>query len=211
MRYHLLSTFAGRLPSRIDAENFDFYGRNWTWTTGAGCGVGNGVRTRPTPHWVGTGAGVCAAVLCPETRKLKRWRWVGDIEHAMGARFGFAGLDVAGRRNLRAKEQTARGGEQNRLSGQVARLQFTDSFAGRCAGERAERATAFENDRQLTKIGKPVDKTEWGMTPPTVDAYYDPTHATTSIFPRGHLQAPFYDPKADDAVELRARRIDHWA
>jgi putative endopeptidase len=61
------------------------------------------------------------------------------------------------------------------------------------------RAESFENARELAKIGKPVDRNEWGMTPPTVNAYYNPT-MNEIVFPAGILQPPFYDPKADDAV-----------
>jgi putative endopeptidase len=61
------------------------------------------------------------------------------------------------------------------------------------------RASAFENTRELGKIGKPVDRNEWGMTPPTVNAYYNPT-LNEIVFPAGILQPPFYDPKADDAI-----------
>ena len=61
------------------------------------------------------------------------------------------------------------------------------------------RARTFENARELGKIGKPVDRTEWGMTPPTVNAYYNPT-MNEIVFPAGILQPPFYDPKADDAI-----------
>jgi predicted metalloendopeptidase len=59
-------------------------------------------------------------------------------------------------------------------------------------------AGEFEFKRNLGKIGKPVDKTEWGMTPPTVNAYYNPQF-NEIVFPAGILQPPFYDPKADDA------------
>jgi putative endopeptidase len=59
-------------------------------------------------------------------------------------------------------------------------------------------ATAFEFRRNLGKVGKPVDRTEWNMTPPTVNAYYNPT-INEIVFPAGILQPPFYDPKADDA------------
>ncbi len=62
-----------------------------------------------------------------------------------------------------------------------------------------QRGRAFEEARQLAKIGKPVDRLEWGMTPPTVNAYYNPTF-NEIVFPAGILQPPFYDPKADDAV-----------
>jgi putative endopeptidase len=60
------------------------------------------------------------------------------------------------------------------------------------------RARAFENARDLAKIGKPVDRGEWDMTPPTVNAYYSPQMNDIN-FPAGILQPPFYDPKRDDA------------
>jgi putative endopeptidase len=63
------------------------------------------------------------------------------------------------------------------------------------------RANAFEVHRQLAKIGKPLDKQEWQMTPPTVNAYYDPTENDIN-FPAGILQPPFYDFKADDALNF---------
>jgi putative endopeptidase len=61
------------------------------------------------------------------------------------------------------------------------------------------RAAEFEFGRRLGKIGKPVDRTEWGMTPPTVNAYNN-SSMNEIVFPAGILQPPFYDPKADDAV-----------
>ncbi len=60
-------------------------------------------------------------------------------------------------------------------------------------------ADAFLRRQDLAKIGKPVDRTEWHMTPPTVNAYYNPSQ-NEIVFPAGILQPPFFDPKADDAV-----------
>jgi putative endopeptidase len=65
------------------------------------------------------------------------------------------------------------------------------------------RARAFEVKRTLNKIGRPVDRTEWVMTPPTVNAYYNPS-MNEIVFPAGILQAPFFDPTADDAVNYGA-------
>jgi len=62
---------------------------------------------------------------------------------------------------------------------------------------------AFELHRQLQKIGKPVARKEWGMTPPTVNAYYSPTK-NEIVFSAGILQPPFFDGKADDAVNYGA-------
>ena len=61
-------------------------------------------------------------------------------------------------------------------------------------------ATAeWRKEDNLKKFGKPIDRGEWGMTPPTVNAYYNPS-MNEIVFPAGILQPPFYDPKADDAV-----------
>jgi putative endopeptidase len=60
-------------------------------------------------------------------------------------------------------------------------------------------ATEFEVKRRLAKLGQPVDKTEWYMSPPTVNAYFDPT-ANNINFPAGILQPPFFDYSLDDAV-----------
>jgi predicted metalloendopeptidase len=65
--------------------------------------------------------------------------------------------------------------------------------------DNMRRSIEFEHARQLAKIGKPVDRTEWGMTPPTVNAYYSST-MNEIVFPAGILQPPFYNPNADDAV-----------
>ncbi len=66
-----------------------------------------------------------------------------------------------------------------------------------------ERTNAFELHRQLAKIGKPVDKTDWGMSQPTVNAYYDPQENDIN-FPAGILQPPFWDNRLDDAVNYGA-------
>ena len=63
------------------------------------------------------------------------------------------------------------------------------------------RANEFEARRQIAKIGKPLDRKEWQMTPPTVNAYYSPPR-NEIVFPAGILQPPFFDGQADDAVNF---------
>ena len=67
----------------------------------------------------------------------------------------------------------------------------------------SQRANEFEVHRRLTKIGKPLDRLEWSMTPPTVNAYYDPQMNNIN-FPAGILQPPFFDKQMDDAVNFGA-------
>jgi putative endopeptidase len=64
-----------------------------------------------------------------------------------------------------------------------------------------QRARSFEIKRNFNKIGKPLDKKEWGMTPPTVNAYYSASNNDIN-FPAGILQPPFFDKEADDAVNF---------
>ena len=71
-----------------------------------------------------------------------------------------------------------------------------DDFLG-----NVERANEFEAKRQINKIDKPLDRKEFGMTPPTVNAYYSPNF-NEIVFPAGILQPPFFDPKMDDAVNF---------
>ena len=80
----------------------------------------------------------------------------------------------------------------------MARLLGAVDRPGPVRRERDARTT-FEIKRDLDKIGKPVDRTEWGMTPPTVNAYYNP-NKNEIVFPAGILQPPFFNANADDAV-----------
>ena len=68
------------------------------------------------------------------------------------------------------------------------------------------RAAEFENKRELAKIGKPVDRSEWFTSPATVNAFYNPTMNDIN-FPAGFLQAPIYDPRRDRRRKLRAPGI----
>jgi endothelin-converting enzyme/putative endopeptidase len=122
---------------------------------------------------------------------------VGDIEHAMDR--DIDNLDwMSAETKVRAKEK---------LHGIANKIGYPDKWRDYSklivkpddpVGNEL-RANAFENDRELDKIGKPVDHQEWGMTPPTVNAYYDPSMNDIN-FPAGILQPNFYDPKMDDAV-----------
>jgi len=196
MRFHALSSYSGRLPKKFDEETFDFYGRKLSG------------QPEQQPRWkrcsnsvngaLGEALGkVYVAQHFPPESKTKMVEMVRDIESAMDR--DIDSLDwMSAATKLRAKEK---------LKGVANKIGYPDKWRDYSAltvkpddalGNRM-RADEFENDRQLAKIGKPVDHTEWGMTPPTVNAYYDPSMNDIN-FPAGILQPPYYDKNEDDAV-----------
>ena len=196
MRYELLKTTAGQLPKRFDDENFDFYSRKL-----------NGVQEQRA-RWkrcsqevnnnLGEALGeVYVKQYFAGDSKAKMLEMVGDIERAMDV--DIDSLDwMSAPTKVRAKEK---------LNGIANKIGYPDKWRDYSAVTvKADdavgnllRANEFENDRELGKIGKPVDHSEWGMTPPTVNAYYDPSMNDIN-FPAGILQPNFYDPKVDVAV-----------
>jgi endothelin-converting enzyme/putative endopeptidase len=196
MRYHLLTTVAGRLPQALDDENFDFYGRKLQG------------QPEQSPRWKRCSNSVNAALgealgkvyveqYFAGDSKAKTLQMVNDIEAAMNTDIDQVTWmsDVT---KARAKEKlhlvTNKIGYPEKWRDYTKLEVKPDDALG-----NSLRANAFENDRQLNKIGKPVDPNEWDMTPPTVNAYYDPSMNNIN-FPAGILQPAFYDPKQDDAV-----------
>ena len=90
---------------------------------------------------------------------------------------------------------------QDRLSGELARLQRRSPSSATTRSATWSARRSFERKRNLAKLGKPVDETEWGMTPPTVNAYYSPPQNNIN-FPAGILQPPFFDNNIDPAVNF---------
>ncbi len=137
-----------------------------------------------------------------------RSRWSMNLKAALRDRI--RALDWMRRTRARAgAAQARRDHGEDRLPGQVARLFGAEGRAAArtSANVHAARGSS-SSSADLNKIGKPVDRTEWGMTPPTVNAYYNPA-MNEIVFPAGILQPPFFDPQADDAVELRRDRRGH--
>ena len=196
MRYQVLTKSAGRLPKRFDQENFDFYGRKLYGQPE------QSARWKRCSNSVNVYLGEALGKVYVEQyfsgdSKAKMVQMVGDIEAAMDR--DIDQLDwMSAATKVRAKEK---------LHAVANKIGYPDKFRDYTKLEikpdealgNQERAEAFENDRQLNKIGKPVDHSEWGMSPPEVNAYYNPSMNDIN-FPAGILQPAFYDPKQDDAV-----------
>ncbi len=196
LRYHVLTTFAANLPAAFDAENFHFYG---TELSG---------QPEQRPRWkrcsrtvdnaLGEALGqVYVQQYFAGDEKAKTLQIVHDIEAAMNRDIDTLAW-MSPETKVRAREKLAAitdkiGYPEHWRDYAPLQISPTDAFGNQ------ERATAFENDRDLAKIGKPVDRNEWEMTPPTINAYYDPSMNNIN-FPAGILQPAFYDPNASLAV-----------
>src|SRR5579884_130304 len=110
-------------------------------------------------------------------------------------------MDDAGNSGRSAKE-TGEVYRQDRLSGSLARLLRAGSKADDLVGN-AMRANEFQSTDNWSRLGKPVDRTRWSMTPQTVNAYYNSTN-NEIVFPAAILQPPFFNVAADDAVNYGA-------
>jgi endothelin-converting enzyme/putative endopeptidase len=112
------------------------------------------------------------------------------------ARLDDAQNEGAGLRKVASRSQQNRHNEKWQTYAKV-KIARNDAYGN------ADRTSSFEVQRQLAKIGKPVDKREWLMSQPTVNAYYDPQQNNIN-FPAGILQPPFWDNAMDDAVNYGA-------
>ncbi|WP_254061726.1 M13 family metallopeptidase [Granulicella sp. L60] len=196
MRYQLLTAMAGRMPKRFDEENFDFYGRKLEGQPE------QAARWKRCSNSVNGALGealgkVYVAQYFAGDSKAKMLEMVHDIEAAMEQDIDQSEW-MSAETKVKAKEK---------LHLVANKIGYPDKWRDYTKLEikpedplgNKIRADEFENDRQLAKIGKPVDHGEWGMTPPTVNAYYDPSMNDIN-FPAGILQPAFYDSKEDDAV-----------
>ena len=197
LRWHLLHTYAGTsLPESFDKENWNFYSH-----------ILNGAEkqqerwkrcTRRVDQEMGEALGqVYAAKYFPPAEKQRALEMALAVEQAMDK--DIDALDwMSAATKVKAKEK---------LHGVMNKIGYPDRWRdystlkiarGEALGNQM-RANEFERARDLAKIGKPVDKNEWLMTPPTVNAYYDPQMNNVN-FPAGIMQAPFFSGAEDDAA-----------
>jgi len=196
MRFHLLSAEAANLPKAFDDATFEFYDHD------LGGSTEQRARWKRCSYQVDGALGEALGQVYVQQyfagdSKAKMLTMVHDIEDAMDRDIDT--LDwMSAATKLRAKEK---------LHAVANKIGYPDHWRDYSsltvsptdAVGNAMRAAAFESDRELNKIGKPVDHNEWDMTPPTVNAYYNPSMNDIN-FPAGILQPNFYDPKADLAV-----------
>jgi Predicted metalloendopeptidase len=198
MRWHTVHRFAANLSEPFAAENFNFYGATLTgqkeitprWKR---C-------TAATDHAMGEAVGQdWVARNFPPAAKDNMKKLVHALEVALGQDIqGLDWMSAATKAQAEKKLDAFREkiGYPDKWRDYSSLVVKRDDPVG-----NAERASAFADRHDLNKIGKPVDEKEWDMTPPTVNAYYNPAMNDIN-FPAGILQPPFYDFKADPAVNF---------
>lgn len=200
MQWKLINRAAGYLSDDFVAQNFDFYGKTLSG------------RKENQPRWkraVGTVNGMLGEAVgqmyvekyFPAAAKERMVQLVKNLQTALGERI----------RNLEWMGDSTKTKAIEKLNSFYVKVGYPDKWRDYTALDvekdsywaNVKRATKFELDYELAKAGKPVDRDEWGMTPQTVNAYYNPT--TNEIcFPAGILQYPFFDMNADDAFNYGA-------
>ena len=200
MQWKLINRAAGYLSDDFVAQNFDFYGKALSG------------RKENQPRWkraVGTVNGMLGEAVgqmyvekyFPAAAKERMVQLVKNLQTALGERI----------RNLEWMGDSTKTKAIEKLNSFYVKVGYPDKWRDYTALDvekdsywaNVKRATKFELDYELAKAGKPVDRDEWGMTPQTVNAYYNPT--TNEIcFPAGILQYPFFDMNADDAFNYGA-------
>ena len=197
---HYLKSFAAYLPKRFDDLVFSFYG---TTLTGRTQQLDRQTRAMHLlDQQMGEALGkLYVARYFPPQSKAKADLLVSNLLKAYEAdiqTLDWMGPATRAKALEKIHQFTPKIGYPTKWRDYTALQVAADDPVG-----NAQRATVYEWNRDVTRINKPVDKTEWGMTPSTINAYYNPSF-NEIVFPAAILQAPFFDPTADDAVNYGA-------
>ena len=196
LTFHALHSYAPLLPAKFVAAHFAFAGTALSGTPVNQVRWKRGVDATEGALGEAIGKLYVAQYFTPEA-KAKADDLVKNVIAAMDARLAkLKWMDPATKVQARAKLAvfTPKIGYPTKWRDYSALKVVRGDALG-----NARRAAQFDYDRDLAKLGRPIDRSEWGMTPMTVNAYANPTW-NEIVFPAAILQPPFFDPNADPAV-----------
>jgi len=196
LTFHTLSNFSSYLSQEIDSENFDFYSKQL-----------NG-RKEQRPQWkrgvsvvndnLGEVIGkVYVSRHFTPQAKSRMSTLVENLRNSYGNSIDdleWMSADTKKAAHVKLAAFTPKIGYPDRWEDYSALTIKSDDLVGNIL-----RSSQISHDKEVAKLGGPIQKWEWGMTPQTVNAYYNPT-VNEIVFPAAILQAPFFNMKADDAV-----------
>ena len=198
LRWHLMRSQTNSLPKAFQDENFNFYGKTLRGAKEMQARWKRCVAAADNDLGEALGR-VFVEKYYPPEAKARTLKMVNELEAALHQDI----TELPWMSEVTKKQALVKlAAIQNKIGYPAKWRDYTalKIVRGDALGNSL-RANAFEVHRQLAKIGKPLDKQEWQMTPPTVNAYYDPTENDIN-FPAGILQPPFYYFKADDALNF---------
>jgi putative endopeptidase len=195
-RWHVLSDYSPFLSKQYAQEHFAYYGKSLRGIEQQEVRWKRGVRV--VENSLGEALGrLYVAKYFPAESKARMDQLVKNLLAAYRADIStleWMGPETRQKANEKLAKFTTKIAYPSKWRDYSALKILKDDLVG-----NVERAATFEYERNIHKLGKPVDKTEWRMTPQTVNAYYSPER-NEIVFPAAILQPPFFDPKADDAV-----------
>lgn len=195
-RWQLLSEFASYLPKKFDAANFRFFGTVMSGQKEQKKRMERAIRS--TDNTLGMPLGkVFVKKYFPEDSKQKVSEMIENVRKVYGERID----------KLTWMSDSTKKMAHKKLASFTYKIGYPDKWKDYSSItiqpgtliENIMAANLYHNNEAVAKIGKPVDKKEWLMTPQTVNAYYNPTNNEV-VFPAGILQPPFFNPNADDAI-----------
>ncbi|WP_298710052.1 M13 family metallopeptidase [Chitinophaga sp.] len=195
-KFKLLSTFAGFLPKQFDNEDFRFFATVMTGRKAQRPRVDRAIRSADGVLGMPLGK-LFAEKYFPESSKQKVSDMIENVRTVYGER-----IDQLAWMSPETKQMA-----HKKLKAFTYKIGYPDNWKDYSEidirrdqlVENIISANKFKNKEKVEKIGKPVDKSEWLMTPQTVNAYYNPLN-NEIVFPAGILQPPFFNPDADDAI-----------
>jgi putative endopeptidase len=199
-RIMILTDAAPVLPKAFVDTHFAFYGKTLSGTPQIKERWKRGVEVVESSMGEAVGELYVAKYFTPDTKK-RADELVKNLLVSMGQRLD-ALTWMSPETKVKAKEKLATYNPKIGYPTKWRDYTKLDIKAGDALGN-AERAARFEYQRYLAKLGNPVDRDEWGMTPMMVNAYYNPV-LNEIVFPAAILQPPFFDPNADPAVNYGA-------
>lgn len=200
LKYHTISDFASVLPKNVSDLSFDFYGKT----------LSGSLVQRPrwkrvqemTNNALGEAVGqLYVKKYFPPEAKERMLKLVENLRKSLAVRI----------ENLSWMSDTTKAKAIEKLDAITVKIGYPDKWKDYSSlkitpdsyFQNVLKSSKFYFDDMISKINKPVDKTEWGMTPQTVNAYYNP-NGNEIVFPAAILQPPFFYFDADDAVNYGA-------
>jgi predicted metalloendopeptidase len=200
LRYHLVDAYAAALPTRFDDAHFAFHS---TTLLGVKEQLPRWKRcTAATDESLGEALGaVYVAAVFPAAARARARALVDNLQSVLHDDIG----------TLSWMSDSTKAYAQTKLAAFSKKIGYPDRFRDYSALDirdgpyavNVQNANAFDAARYLRKIGTLTDRGEWGMTPPTVNAYYNPSN-NEIVFPAGILEPPFFSEATDDAVNYGA-------